>query len=571
MTFIYFVIMIGALVFFHEFGHFAVAKMCDVKVLRFSIGFGPKVLGFTYGETEYVICALPLGGYVLMLGHDFGDLETVDEDEMGRALMAKPIWQRSLVILAGPIANLILPMVIYFAVGLGQTTAPPAHIGEVFVGTPAAAAGLEAGDKIVEIDGVEVQYWHQLLDSVTDAPGQTLELGYERDGKVKRTKITPATKTSTDFLGLNQKTYGQIGVLLGTYGTTIALEGPDTPAQQGGLKPFDRVVTVDGAHVERFHELTSLIRNSEGRPLKMVVMRPKGLDVSFGKFSTFETAEATVTPVKDANDVWSIGVTGADMVLSEVTPDSAAARAGFQVGDRIVELNGEPQSSYSLLTSTIHNAINEALLARPPEDTDAVSVDFEVGYVRDGKRYTAVLTPDVLKFADQAKQDRYKITVGWARTANVIMPEDIPFPFFARASYAAQDAVGETWGYTKMMVRGLARMAQGKVGCDSVGGPILIGELAAKAGEAGAEPFLRMMALISINLAIFNLLPIPILDGGQLSLFAIEAIKRGPLSFRVRQIAAYIGFALIVMIMILAFKNDIERNWDRIVDWVSEE
>ena len=102
----------------------------------------------------------------------------------------------------------------------------------------------------------------------------------------------------------------------------------------------------------------------------------------------------------------------------------------------------------------------------------------------------------------------------------------------------------------------------------SLGGPILIGELAAQAGEAGIEPFLRMMALISINLAIFNLVPIPVLDGGQLTLFAMEAVKRGPLSYRTRQIAAYIGFTLIVMLMLLAFKNDIERNWDRIVETI---
>lgn len=151
------------------------------------------------------------------------------------------------------------------------------------------------------------------------------------------------------------------------------------------------------------------------------------------------------------------------------------------------------------------------------------------------------------------------------------MPDDVAFPFGRRIVQAGKTSVSETGEYIKMMVMGLVRMAQGRVGCDSVGGPILIGELAAQAGEAGIEPFLRMMALISINLAIFNLVPIPVLDGGQLALFAIEAIKRGPLSFRTRQIAAYIGFALIVMIMVLAFKNDIERNWDRIVDYISSD
>jgi len=568
MSFLYFIIMIGALVFFHEFGHFIVAKAFDVKVLRFSIGFGPKILGFEYGETEYVICALPLGGYVQMLGHDFGDLEIVEEDEMDRALMAKPIWQRSLVILAGPVANIILPVVIYFIVAMTQAQMPPSLIGEVFDDTPAAAAGLQPGDRIVAIEGKEARYWHDITDAVVDAPGVPLTFTYERDGERHDVEITPETKTSTDFLGLDMRTYGQIGIHLGAYGPTIAMTGPDTPAKAGGLEPFDRVVSVNGEAVERYDELASKIRSSKGQKLDLVVMRPKSIGVDYGEFFRFDIVNASVQPV-EVDGTWSIGVVRAQMVVSEILEDSAAAKAGFEAGDRVVALNGRRLSAWDMLVRAIHNEINQTIVAREAGDDSPVEVPFEVTYVRNGETLKTTLTPHVFKYPDQAKQDRYKIDIGWGHMSDLILPDDIDFPLGARTAFAASNSVDETWGYVKMMVRGLARMVQGKVGLDSVGGPILIGELAAKAGEAGAEPFLRMMALISINLAIFNLLPIPILDGGQLTLFAIEAVKRGPISFRTRQIAAYIGFAMIVMIMILAFKNDIERNWDSIVEWVS--
>ncbi|MEZ4462168.1 MAG: site-2 protease family protein [bacterium] len=135
--------------------------------------------------------------------------------------------------------------------------------------------------------------------------------------------------------------------------------------------------------------------------------------------------------------------------------------------------------------------------------------------------------------------------------------------------YAAQTSVVRTMSYSKMLFMGVVRMAQGRLSLDNVGGPIMIGELAAKAGKAGWEKFLQMMALISINLAVINMLPVPVLDGGQLTLYLLEAIKRGPLSLRTRQIAAYVGFVIILFLMVLAFKNDIERQWDNISDFIN--
>ena len=157
MSLIYFAILIGVLIFVHEFGHFVFAKAFDVKVVRFSIGIGPKIVGFTRGETEYVVCWLPLGGYVQMAGHNFESMEDIDEQEKDRALMGKPVWQRSLITFAGPLFNFILPVFIFFFVGLGLAKAPPSVVGNVYPETPAAEAGLQPGDRIGAIDGEPVR------------------------------------------------------------------------------------------------------------------------------------------------------------------------------------------------------------------------------------------------------------------------------------------------------------------------------------------------------------------------------------------------------------------------------
>lgn len=571
MSILYILVMIGGLVFFHELGHFLIAKLFDVKVVRFSIGFGPRVVGFDYGETEYVICALPLGGYVQMMGHELADLEAIPEEDRGRALMGKPIWQRSLVILAGPVANILLAFAIYLGVTMNHTEAKPSVIGEVFSNTPAAAAGLAPGDRVVSIAGQPITYWHELQDIVSAAPEVPLAFEYERDGKREKTTITPLKRTSTDTMGLRQQTYGQIGILLGSYGPTIAIVKKDTPAEAAGLRSFDTIVTVDGQRIRRYDAFESRVRMSQGKALSLVVMRPKRLGVEYGKLSKYDMVEVSVTP-KQVDGVWTIGARRAAMVLSEVVPGSPADAAGFKAGDLITALDGVEYNSWSVMSDRMRNRINVYIRDRPKEqEDDEVKVSFEITYQRAGAEAKTTLTPSVKSYEGEGKQKRYRTVMGWSQITDVVLPEDVPFPLGQRFSYATSNAVSETWTMVEMFLMLPKLFAERKIGSDSLGGPILIGELAAKAGQAGLEPFLRMMAVISINLAVLNMLPIPLLDGGQLALFAMEAIKRGPLSARVRQIAAYIGYVSIIMLMILAFKNDIERNWDRFVDWATEE
>lgn len=569
MSLVYAAILIGVLIFVHELGHFLVAKLFDVKVLRFSIGFGPKVVGFQRGETEYVICALPLGGYVQMLGMTMETTEDIPDEDLERALMAKPIWQRSLVTLAGPAFNLVFPVLIYLVVLITMNTqVAPSMIGEVFPDMPAAEAGLKPGDKIVAIDGEDVDYWHQVIEHITPNPGETLSLTYERDGERHQVELTPEHKESTDFLGLNDREYGLVGIHSGTYGPTLGIVTADSPAATAGLHSFDEVLTVDGEAVDRFDEIESRIRSSQGKPLELSVWRRDVIPIDYGQFYSQHRETVTVTPTKTDGE-WSIGIRRAEMFLSAVKDDGPADEAGFQIGDEILAVDGKDFSNWVMMNRYIENEINQEIATAREEETDVSELkpEFEVTFRRNGERRTTTLIPVVRKLD---MEDYYRVVKGWGHVPDMVFPDRVPFAFGERVVYSVGQAFERTGNFIRMTFMGIVRMAQGRLSLSNVGGPIMIGELAAQAGRAGWDKFLEMMALISINLGLINLLPIPILDGGNLMLYALEAIKRGPLSFRTRQIAAYIGFSLIIMLIVLAFKNDIERQWDNISEYVNE-
>jgi regulator of sigma E protease len=570
MSFIYFVILIGVLIFVHEFGHFIFAKAFGVKVLRFSIGMGPKIFGFTRGETEYVVCWLPLGGYVRMLGFELDEVEELSEEDRGRSLMMQPIWQRAIITLAGPVFNLILPIVIYFIAGMAQATAPPSVVGEVFAETPAAEVGLKAGDRITKLDGEEVTYWHDLTEVMADAYGRDISLTYVRDGESHTVSVRPEKKTATDFMGLHVRTYGMLGIHQQPYGATIGISNPDSPAARAGLRTFDKIVSINGKPVERYDEVESIVRQSEGKPLHMLVMHREPIDTDYARFYSQHIAEITVAAHK-VDGEYTIGLDSAEMYLSKVSEDSPAALAGLRTGDKILTLNGRAYSNFAQIGRLIINDVNESVVAQKAEGLDEVEInpEYKLTYRRGDQVLSTTFSPKVRQFKGHGEQPVYRVIFGWGHISERVSPEEIDFPFFERAAYAAEQSIEQTVDFCKMIVMGFVRMAQGRVSMDNLGGPIMIGELAAEAGKAGWKPFLQMMALISINLGVINLLPIPMLDGGHLLLYALEAIKRGPLSYRTRQVAAYIGISIIVFLMVFAFKNDIERNWDEIAAWIN--
>ncbi|PID77587.1 MAG: RIP metalloprotease RseP [Deltaproteobacteria bacterium] len=214
-TVISFVLTLGVLIFFHEFGHFFFAKLFGVKVLRFSLGFGPKLVGRQVGETEYVISALPLGGYVKMVGQGADEFEVAPEDQHC-AFVHKPVWQRFLIVLAGPLFNLLLPVIIFFMIfsfvgvpkGIDNTT-----IGKVVPKSASEKAGLKQGDEIIAIDGQPVRFWLDVLDTVKNCGGKELVFTVVRDGAELDIAVTPREEADRNALGEETGRRYMVGII----------------------------------------------------------------------------------------------------------------------------------------------------------------------------------------------------------------------------------------------------------------------------------------------------------------------------------------------------------------------
>jgi regulator of sigma E protease len=355
-TMVSFIIVLGLLIFVHEFGHFIWAKIFGVKVLKFSLGFGPKLISKQFGETEYLISAFPLGGYVKMFGENPGDVndEKIPQADLDRSFSLRPVWQRFVIVAGGPIFNLIFAFFLFFLIVL--------------------AAGMP-----------------QAVDT-----------------------------------------------------TTISGVGPDSPAAAAGLQPKDTILAIDRQETSRWEDVSQLIKESGGKEVILTIQRDR------------DVLEITVQPRMEETK----------SIFGEVV----------------------------------------------------------------GERYM----------------------IGIARSDDVIY-EKVGFVEALKAG------VNQTWSWMYLTVMGLIKIIQKVVPASELGGPILIAKIAGERMEAGWINFLYFMAVLSVNLGILNLLPIPILDGGHLVFFTVEAILRKPLNLRTMEILQQIGLVLLGTLMIFVFYNDLVR------------
>ncbi|MBI4750248.1 MAG: RIP metalloprotease RseP [Acidobacteria bacterium] len=406
LTLLLFLVVLGPMIFIHEFGHFAVAKLLKIKVEVFSLGFGPRLLGFNYGDTDYRVSAIPLGGYVKMKG------ETLDEDIEGTGdeFLSRPRWHRFLVLIAGPVMNILSAIAIPAAMAMFMFQSPayltqPAVVGSVALGSAAEKAGIQPGDRILQIDGKTNPTWGQVSDSTILRPDQPLSVTVQRNTQQLQLTLTPSR------IQFGQEKLGDSGLLqndLTPMPIQVKAVNPGTPAEAGGLKPGDKIVKFNGQPVVHFHWFKSSVRNFEGKPIELEVDR------------------------------------NGQMVPLHITPRQEPR------GDVMVGFAPEPSS-----------------VPLTPMITQNKSFPAAFRYAVDENIRVLVLTGDALG-----------------------------------QIFTGHRAVKET-----------------------LAGPLGIAKMSSDTYQSlGVEGLLRLMALLSLNLGVFNLLPIPVLDGGHIFIIFLETL-----------------------------------------------
>lgn len=441
-----FLLAIGILVTVHEFGHFWVARRLGVRVLRFSLGFGRSLLTWRRpgDPTEYVLAALPLGGYVKMADERE---EPVAPQDLPFAFNRQPLWKRTAIVLAGPLCNFLFAFLVYWLVLMAGETGTRAEIGEVPPASIAAAAGFETGDTLLRIGARPTPTW-----------------------------------TSAWFALLN-----------------ATLDGRDIPVRVRATSGQERQLVLSGADLA-------------------------GLDPGRGLLDAIGLAS---------------GRPRLPPVLGDLMPDEPAALAGLRPGDRILRIDDQPIENWDRLVEVMQASAEQTL---------AVEIE------RAGETQRLWLRPRTALHDGQ--------TVGRIGAAPYI-PEDLlerervlvrlgPFT-------AAGAAVVRVVDVSVLTLRILTRMLTGRASLDNLSSPIGIADTAGKTAAFGIEPFVKFLAVLSISLGLLNLLPIPLLDGGHLLFFGLEAALGRPLSEAAQSVGLRIGLALLIGLMSLAFYADMTR------------
>jgi regulator of sigma E protease len=448
----WFILVLGVLIFVHELGHFIMARRIGVRVLVFSLGFGPKLLKFRRGDTEYCISAIPLGGYVKMAGENPEDSRTGASDEF----LSKSKWQRFQVLVMGPVMNIALALIVtagilyYNGADVTAYERQPVVVGAVDPDSPAAKVGIQPGDQITEVGGVRVDNWNEFaLETLTKA-NRPVNLTLIRGGKTLEQEIVPVGvgKYDEGITGVKPAVRPQIFEIL-----------PSQPAQEAGLRTGDVILAINGQKPEitwtgennrvPANNVTDIIRSSQGKPLTFRVLR------------SGQEQEIVVTPREGNTEAGRKMVIGARISPLEMTVVKPSLIGAFRL------------------------------------------------------------------------------------------------------------SAERNWQMTKMIMRTLGGLFTRDTPVKQLMGPVAIAGLSGEAAQAGWIQLFSLLSLISLNLGLLNLMPVPVLDGGHIMILALEGLSRRDFSMKVKEKMLLAGFVLLLMLMVTVIYNDLTRlQWvQRLLPW----
>ncbi|HVK60875.1 MAG TPA: RIP metalloprotease RseP [Bdellovibrionales bacterium] len=536
------IVLLGLLIFVHELGHFLVAKYFKVRVEVFSLGFGPKIFKFKRGETVYAISAIPLGGYVKMFGDD--TTAAIDDEQKKYSFLHKPVGQRIAVVLAGPLMNFFFAVLIFTIVALhGEQTFAP-QVGDIAENSQAYAQGFRSGDKVTTVNGAEIQSWDQLHNAIEKNADQVIAIQLLREGAStpETIQITPKLVPNKNVLSWDRMV-GEVEGLSPSSKSSFVGVRAGGAAAQAGLKTGDLVKTVNGKPVEHWRNLDQILRQSAGSPLEIEVER--GRLTQKDPEATPETAKVSLK----AASLVEAGIDYPELYLASIEKDSPAEKAGLKIGDRLVAINDQPVKSFEEVAGIIRSGSSSG---------DDAKQTLKVLVARDGSETTVTVAPNIReRMNNQGKEER-RFEIG-IRPMIVDAQPDTTILQTTGLIAAVQRGFSQTMRWTNLTILSFVRLAQAEVSPKNIGGFFSIGSMAKRSWQIGLSQYLNVMALISINLFILNLLPIPVLDGGHLVFYTVEAIKGAPLSLRKMEIAQQVGLVLLLGLMVFALYNDISR------------
>lgn len=544
------IILLGALVFFHELGHFLIAKYCGVKVEVFSLGFGSKLVKKQIGETEYCLSLIPLGGYVKLFGED--PARPVTGEEARRSFSNQPVGKRFAIAAAGPVFNIIFAIAVYFIIdvsGLEKVIVP--HFADVQADSLAWQSGLRSGDTITHVNGRSIERYDQFLSALAQNPGKEVSLTGNRRNQPFELKALLQSEEHWNMFCEKER----IGVLSGASivapQAVLGITNPYSWAGQAGFKNGDKVLALNGVAVQYWHQLKDYLKNSTQRELVFRVERD-GKEILL--HLSFPAEYFMLTPEQKER---FLGFYSYEFFVTEDFREGAPGqKAGLKTGDRLVALNDVEIKSWDEFRENV-----QAYGKNPGY--------FSLTYERLGQMSKVQIHPIKTKGSlhpCEEGNDFYQIGIVIDRSSDA--PPKVQTHREANPFKALYSATSKSFYMMFVVFKSIGKMIQGKVSLKSMGGPILIGKIAGDQLRQGLYPFLALLAVISLNLAVLNLLPIPVLDGGHLLFFTIEAIFRRPLSQKALGFANRAGLAIILGLVVLSFYNDISRYWTGIVGFL---
>jgi len=534
VTLVSFVVLIGILIFVHELGHFLVARISGVGVLKFSLGFGPKIFGKKIGETEYVLSWIPLGGYVKLLGES-GTEELPPEDEK-RSFYKQPTWKRTLIVFAGPVFNFLLAVFIFVIVFMSGIPNMTAMIGPMASESVAREAGIMTGDRILSIDGKKIIYWDEIDPIIKDSGGREVKLVVRRGQEEKTINVTPKLSKTKNIFGSEESAYS-IGISPASNILAVIGDMPaDSAAKAAGLATGDKIIAINDHKIEYWDEIRPLITNSKGKEVKVVLER--------GNEEKSITVKPKLSKVKNAigqeESAYLIGISAAGKthtIIGEMPPDSAAKEAGIASGDKIVSINDKKIKAWDEIKPLI---------------SEVKGQDVKIAVLRGEELKTITVKPKWSGVKNASGKSESIDVIGISPATNEVIEKKNPVAALA-------SSLDKTWELSKLTVMAIVKMVEGAISPRTLGGPIFIAQVAGKQVQEGIVPFILFMAVLSVNLGVINLFPIPILDGGHIFFYLIEMVTRREIPLKVREISQQIGFVVLLMLMLFVIMIDIER------------